>query len=133
MRITTARTALLALTATLALAGCASNPRYATAEFGEERGIGIEVMNHNWMDVVIYAVSSGTKIRLGSVTTGLIQRFRLPRSMNAQSGDFHLEAHMVGSNEVLRSDPILVNPGGRVIWSLENQLALSSYRVTAAR
>ena len=58
---------------------------------------------------------------------------RLPASMLVQSGSFYLEAHPVGSNEVYRSDPILVNPGNRVIWSLENQLSLSSYRIASGK
>jgi hypothetical protein len=133
MRKRTARTALLALTAALGMSACASHPQYASEDSAAERAIGVEVTNHNWMDVVVYAVNSGSRVRLGSVTTGLTQRFRLPKSINVAAGQFYLEAHMVGSNEMFKSDPIVVNPGGRVIWSLENQLALSSYRIAGIR
>ena len=132
MRITRPRVASLTLAAMMALSACASPARYpgenGTTE--KERTVAVEVTNHNWMDVVVYAVSSaGNRVRLGSVTTGLDQRFKLPRSLNVMSGNFYLEARPVGSGEVYNSGPILANPGARVIWSIENQLGLSSYRV----
>ena len=127
------RLAGLALAATLALAACAHQPSYATEESAPNAPVAVVVTNNNWMDVVVYAVSYGNKTRLGSVTTGMEQRFRLPASMLVQSGSFYLEAHPVGSNEVYRSDPIMVNPGNRVIWSLENQLSLSSYRIASGK
>ena len=75
----------------------------------------------------------GLGLRAHLVLCGLRQRFRLPASLLVQSGSFYLEAHPVGSNEVYRSDPILVNPGNRIIWSLENQLTLSSYRIASGK
>jgi hypothetical protein len=132
MKTTSPRFASLALAATLALAACAHQTRYATEEYAG-RDVAVEVSNHNWMDVVVYAVSYGNRVRLGSVTTGLEQRFRLPPSVNVASGSFYLEAHPVGSNEIYRSDPIMVAQGARVIWSLENQLGLSSYRIASGK
>jgi hypothetical protein len=132
MKNTSSRFAGLALAATIAMAACAHQTRYATEDFAG-RDIAVEVTNHNWADVVVYAVSYGNRVRLGSVTTGLDQRFRLPKTVNVASGGFHLEAHPVGSHEIYRSEPIMVSPGGRIIWSLENQLGLSSYRIAAAK
>ena len=130
MKTTNPRIAVLALAVTLALGACAhQGASYGGEGPGPNAPVYVEVSNHNWMDVVVYAVGYGQTIRLGSVTTGLDQRFRLPASMLVQSGALYLEAHPVGSDEVHRSDPINVNPGGRVYWSLENQLGLSSYRV----
>ena len=123
----------LALAVSLLLSACASNARYATEDYRDSGAIAVEVSNNNWMDVVVYAVSYGNRVRLGNVTTGLDQRFKLPTSMTVQAGSFHLEAHPVGSGEIYRSDPIMVSPGNRVIWSLENQLGLSSYRIAAAK
>lgn len=127
------RMAGIALAAVLALAACAHRAPYATEDFARDAGVRVEVANHNWMDLTIYAVSSGNRMRLGTVTTGSVQRYAVPRSLNIRSGDFRLEAHPVGSSEVHRSDPILVNPGGIVFWSLENQLGLSSLRVGSLR
>jgi hypothetical protein len=133
MKTTSPRIAFVALAATIALSACASTPRYATEDFAGSRGVAVEVSNNNWMDIVIYAMSGGNRVRLGIVTTGLDQRFTLPKSMNVQTGNLFLEAHPVGSNEVFRSDPIMVNPGSRILWSLENQLTLSSHRVALGK
>jgi len=128
MRTTIARPALLALAAMMVMAGCAQNPRYATSEFKTTQ-VSVQVSNHNWMDVVVYAVSSGSRSRLGTVTTGMDQRFRIPTSITPLSGAFHLEADPVGSNEVFSSGQIMLQPGSRIVWSIENQMGLSSYRV----
>ncbi len=83
MRITSPRAAAFALAATLALSACASHGTYDNADRAAQRTVAVDVSNHNWMDVVVYAVSSsGTRVRLGNVTTGLDQRFRLPHLLN---------------------------------------------------
>jgi hypothetical protein len=133
MKTTSSRIAFVALAAMMTLSACASGARYATEDFASDRGVGVEVSNHNWMDIVIYAVSGGNRVRLGTVTTGLDGRFSLPKSMNVQTGNLFLEAHPIGSGEVFRSDPIMVNPGSRILWSLENQLSLSSHRVAMGK
>ena len=51
--------------------------------------------------------------------------------MNTLSGEFYLEARPIGSNEVYRSQSMVVTPGARVLWSVENELLLSSYRIVA--
>src|SRR5688572_6133669 len=97
------------------LMGACATPRYATdnAPSGD-RVVRVEVTNHNWMDMAVYAVSGGQRIRLGTVTTGLNQTFRLPKTLNVYSGQLFLEAQPVGSREVFRSDAIMVNPGGQI-------------------
>lgn len=136
MKITSPRAAAVALAATLALSACASHGSYDAPTSAQaaaaQRTVTVDVSNHNWMDIVVYAVSpAGSRVRLGNVTTGLDQRFRLPRSMNVQTGNIYLEAHPVGSNELYNSGPIMVNPGSRIIWSIENQLSLSNFRIAA--
>jgi hypothetical protein len=133
MKTTSPRIAALALAATMALGACSQQQRYATEDFSPVGVIAVEVSNNNWMDMVVYAVSSGSRVRLGSVTTGFQQRFKLPPSANAQSGPLYLEAHPVGSHEIYRSDPIMVTPGTKVVWSLENQLGLSSHRIASGK
>ena len=118
----------LALGAILALAGCASQPRYPANESPALRGVAIEVTNHNWTDVVVYAVGAWSRVRLGSVATGSEQRFELPPSVHTVRGEFYLEARPVNSSEVFRSQTMSVTPGDRVIWSVENERLLSSFR-----
>ncbi|MBX6364276.1 MAG: hypothetical protein IRZ00_10450 [Gemmatimonadetes bacterium] len=89
----------------------------------------MRVANHNWLDVDVYAVREGTKYRLGTVTSMTAQVFRLPSGLATPSGDFQLLVDPIGSNEVFVTEPLLVAPGQLVDWSIENHLALSSYRV----
>jgi len=35
----------------------------------------LEVTNHNWMDVTVYAVTSSQRVRMGTVTSGRTERF----------------------------------------------------------
>ncbi|MBW3534699.1 MAG: hypothetical protein KY453_05700 [Gemmatimonadetes bacterium] len=98
-----------------------------------DRSVQVEVTNNNWMDMTVHAVRGGTRVRLGTVTTGSSQRFDLPRSLNARAGDLHLVADPIGSQRMHQSRPIMVEPGGLVRWSLENHLALSSFSVAMRR
>jgi hypothetical protein len=93
----------------------------------------VEVVNHNWQDITVYAVRPGSRVRLGTVTSLTKETFSLPRSVVATNGTVQLLAAPVGSTQTYRSDPILVNPGDRVEWTLQNQLPLSSYRVVAGQ
>ena len=134
MLTNTARPAFMALAAMTLLTGCANGAgaRYATDEFAPT-SVAIEVANHNWMDVTVYAVSGGVRSRLGQVSTGMSQVFRMPRTVNTQTSDFRLEADPVGAGEVYTSHAIQATPGTRIIWSLENELALSSFRIASAK
>jgi hypothetical protein len=134
MGITSSRAAAVLLAAAFALTGCASHGNYdapkSALETQTQNTVTVDVSNHNWADVVIYAISAaGNRVRLGSVTTGTAQRFRVPRSLTITSGNMTLEAHPIGSSDSFQSGPIMANPGSRIIWSVENQLTLSNYRV----
>lgn len=89
----------------------------------------VRVENHNWLDVDVYAVREGTKYRLGTVTSMTAHVFQLPAGLFTQSGDFRLLVDPIGSSEVFVTEPLLVGPGQQVDWSVENHLALSSYRI----
>lgn len=126
-----ARPAVAALAASTLLTAC-SSARYASPSHSAyDDTVQVEVTNHNWMDMNVYALRGGTRIRLGTVTTGTTQRFKLPSVLNVHVGDLRLMADPIGSGQQFHSDPILVEPGTRLRWSLENQLALSSFMVVS--
>ena len=85
----------------------------------------VQVANHNSATVVVYALSDGTRWRLGTVETGNEEAFSLPASIGA-SGDVSLMAHPIGSRVAYVSDPVLVGPGDRIRLTVENNLALST-------
>lgn len=117
----------------LIVAGCASAGGARAAKddpgfTGSERAE-IVVQNSNWLDMNVYAVRGGSRMRLGTVNSMASERFRLPRHMVDGVGGLRLLADPIGSRDVYFSQPILIGPGQRVEWKLENNLALSSFTV----
>lgn len=112
--------------AVILVAGCASSggvPQQST-----NVDVTLVVENHNWLDAKIYALRSGTRIRLGTVTSMRTGRFVVPPMARAP-GHVRLRVELLGSNEAHTTDEILVQPGNHVYWSIENYLPLSSYSV----
>src|SRR4051812_21546531 len=76
------KTLVTAVAASLTLGACAAggtatgaarlpdgpSPGRAAAAPADEPAT-VKVSNYNWMDVVVYAVQGGTRVRLGQVTT----------------------------------------------------------------
>ena len=89
----------------------------------------IRVQNQNWSDVVVYAVRSGRKHRLGMVTSMSSARFRLPRGLALGAGDLRLVADPIGSNRSFTSEPIHLGTGQEVALSLQNHLPMSTVSV----
>jgi hypothetical protein len=121
--------------AAVALAGllagaCASGTGGAVETNGAGGdGTVVEVSNHNWSDVTVYAVQLGTRTRLGTVVSMTTRRFTLPAQTRLADGGLRLMASPIGSNRSHLTDLILVDHGDRIEWNLENSLALSSYMV----
>ncbi len=129
------RAALVTLAASTLLSACAGAGAQYVAPHGANRKtekIEVAVTNNNWMDMDVYVLRGSARMRLGSVTSMTGAVFEVPRGLNVGSeGNLRLLADPVGSSQTYISDPILVQPGSRVVWSLENTLPLSSYRVLA--
>jgi hypothetical protein len=89
----------------------------------------IEVQNNNWADIVVYAVRNGMRMRLGMVTSMGRERFPLPASVFASSGDVQLLADPIGGATPYLFPPVTVHQGQRVELRLENHLPLSSLSV----
>jgi hypothetical protein len=124
----------LGAAAAVALAGllagaCASGTGGAVATNGAGDRTVVEVSNHNWADVNVYAVQLGTRMRLGTVVSMTTRRFTLPAQTRLAGGGVRLMASPIGSTRSHLTDLILVDAGGRIEWNLENSLALSSYMV----
>jgi hypothetical protein len=114
------------------MAACASGggPKQATDEAGFAGGRAeVIVQNSNWSDMNVFAVRGGSRVRLGTATSMGRERFRLPRYLVEGTGGLQLIADPIGSRDVFFSQPILISPGQRVEWKLENNLALSSFSV----
>ncbi len=125
---------LLALTVALANA-CAGNPgpgqrsAPAVARPPAVSDVSIEIENHNWLDVVVYAVHGGQSTRLLTVpAAGSISRI-LPQHVLAQHGEMRLMAHAVGNPAKFTSERIFARTGMTISWTLEIDLKRSSVAV----
>lgn len=119
---------LMALaTATMLAGGCAygNTTMDDAAAFGDERTV-IHVANNNWSDMTIYLLRDGYRQRLGTVTSQSSDTFVVPTHLIASAADVRLLADPIGSSRTFTSPAILIAPGQRTEWQLENSLALSS-------
>ena len=83
------------------------------------------VENQNWADMRIYAVKSGTRHRLGAVTSFTRVSFELPRHLTADIGEMRFLAVPIGGSTSVLSHGIYLSAGDEVLWALQTHLALS--------
>lgn len=116
--------------AALAGGGCAhGNAAVENAglmEDDDDRTV-VRVTNNNWSDMTVYLLRDGLRRRLGTVTSQTTDTFVVPTYLMTTSGRVHLLADPIGSRNAFASPPIIINPGQRAEWQLENSLALSSF------
>lgn len=78
-------------------------------------------------DVTIYVLRGGQRTRLGAVTAMTTQGFLIPVTFSGDAGGFRLLADPVGSlRSPYASEVMVVQPGQRVVWTLESRLGQSS-------
>jgi len=121
---------LISILGVFALAAAAAP--IATSAQAEEsdaavtRDIRVTVVNNNWADVRVYAVSSSYTVRLGTVSALGRSTFKLPRALPAYTGDFQLVVRPIGQRGVHYSQPILASAGDTIEFTVQNHLGLSS-------
>lgn len=91
-----------------------------------ETDVTVEVVNQNWQDMHVYVLASGQRRSLGMVTSQNSEVFELPRSALAADRDIVFIADPIGSVVAFVSDPVLVQPGDQVRWTIQNRLRHSS-------
>src|SRR5690606_36702747 len=81
-RLARFRSLLAILLAVGVLGACSRNsePRNGP-EVGEMRDARVDVSNFNWLDMAIYAVRGGMRVRLGTVTSMNRERFTIPPNL----------------------------------------------------
>ena len=91
-------------------------------------GTSITVDNRSWLDVVVYALSDGTRLRLGMVSAAASGTFALPRQALRAGTDLRFLADPVGDRP-FTTERVLLQPGQHVHLTLESELARSSLLV----
>ncbi len=129
-----APTLLLACTAALLVAGCSLLPHHkhddqSADEEQPAQDVGLHVANHNWSDIVVFAVRGSSRMRLGDVTTGAQADFVVPRNM-VIGGSLTVLLHPIGGPRDFSTGPILVAPGQEIDLRVENSLVQTNWSVS---
>lgn len=128
MRHTTTAT-LTALLLTTALASCHSKGADPSVEPDPDAQVLVEVESHYQGDVIVYLVTGSTRDRLGTVTALSRAEFSFPYRRLQMSSNTRLLAYPLAGAQAYLSDPLLVQPGQYVSWTLESDLRRSSLAV----
>ncbi|MFW6079919.1 MAG: hypothetical protein ACODAE_09870 [Gemmatimonadota bacterium] len=112
-------------------AGCAAHGAGGAAAIDGEPPTTVRVANYNWSDMAVYVERDGTGVRhrLGTVNSMSEEAFTVSPSIVSGSAGLRLIADPIGSRRALVTHPITVAPGQTVVWTLENNLNLSNWKV----
>ena len=86
----------------------------------------VEVENHFQGDVVIYLLRGSQKERLGLVTALSNAAFTFPYRRLGSTGSSRLLAYPIAGSSAETSDPLNIQEGQSVKWTLEGDLSRSS-------
>lgn len=126
-----ARTAVLVSAIAILGAACASaggSEAEREVRAGEGEAV-VEVTNLNWSTIHVYVLAGGQRFSLGMVTSTDEETFVIPRGAFAGSRELVFLADPVGAVVAYMSDPVFVEPGDRVVWTIQNNLSQSSISV----
>lgn len=125
----TARTLFMLAGIALVAPGCSSSARPTNGPLPHDAQTTVQVSNQNWSDMVVYALSNGLRVRLGTVTSMSARRLAVPRHLLTGSGEFRLAVDPIGSPQGFITQPMQVYPGSRIEFVIQNNLPISSYSV----
>jgi len=116
---------MLAIGATVPMAGACTHSTQASGDVAPSTAIGLRVKNDNFLDMDVYAVAAGLATRLGTVTGNSRRNFVLDASM-ADGQDFRIVATPIGGNGRATTGNIAVSPGQLIDFTIGSTLRNSS-------
>lgn len=119
----------VALVAVL-LAACRPHPGAGNELVATDQGeFVVRVINNHWLDITVYLLRGAEQVRVGTVPGNSRQDFVLPGRLLGTSRQISLLGSVSTSNQVVRSNPVLVERGQYVEWRVESVLRNSSVTV----
>lgn len=91
--------------------------------------VNVDVENHHWGTVVVYALTHGQRVRLGEVATGTRRNLKTPAGLSPEISNFRLHIDPVGSRQTYTTPNIPLGLGHTVHLRVENYLRHSTYIV----
>jgi hypothetical protein len=89
----------------------------------------LEIDNHHYLDVIVYAVHDGQLTRLGVAGGSAHTEMVLPARLLGAGRELRLYGDPVGSSDRVVSEVIVVQPGQYIEWLLEPGLDRSTISV----
>ncbi len=93
----------------------------------ESAPVELYVRNNNSLDARVYALKTGVRYRIGTVTSFTMERFELPRHIGADLYGVQLLVLPIGSNASHLTETISVFPGDALALEVEQHLPLSAF------
>jgi hypothetical protein len=122
------RIALAAIVAAASLAGCSRNGSSGVVAPPAEN-ILLQITNHHYLDITIYAIHDGQRTRLGVAGGSAHTKMVLPSRLLGIGRELRLYGDPIGSPELAITEVIVVQPGQFIEWLLEPGLARSTVGV----
>jgi hypothetical protein len=119
----------LCLLVLLMVAGCRKRDAEVSPAPDPNTPVPVEIENHFMGDVTIYLVRGNLRQRIGMVTALGSATFSFPWRWLSQSGSSRLMAYPVAGARVHMSDPLILQPGQWIKWTLQADLDRSSMAV----
>jgi len=124
-----ARTVGLSLLVGLTLLGCRKRGAETRPAPDPNTPVPVQIESHFMGDVTIYLVRGSLRQRLGMVTALGSAEYTFPWRWLSQSGSSRLMAYPVAGARVHVSEPLILQPGQWIKWTLEADLDRSSMAV----
>ena len=86
------------------------------------------ITNNGWLDVNVYALRSGSRQRLGTVTGQNAQVFQLPAGFVDAPG-LRIFIDAIGSSQSYQTELIPLGPGQQIDVVVQQRLSMSHYSV----
>jgi hypothetical protein len=112
-----------------ALGACRSKGAATSVEPDPDTPVVVEVESHYYGDVIIYLMRGTQRQRLGMVTALSTAAFTFPWRRLGAGGSSRLLAYPLAGPRAYASDPLNVQPGQSIKWTLESDLDRSSLTV----
>jgi hypothetical protein len=105
-------------TALLAVTACVACSRGRPSEVTPELPAFVEVRNQAFLDMNVYVLRGGARVRLGTVMGNSTAVFEIPRAYVNPGLPVRFMADPIGSNRTPYSHEIPINPGDRIVLTI---------------
>ena len=125
------RRALLPAAVVFALTACAhaSSTKGSSSSSSSAPLVRLLVQNRHFASVRLFIVREGVRTRIGEVPGVAEHVFLLPARLFGHTGEFRLAASPFAETAKHETELLIVRPGQKITWTIEQRLETSSVGV----